>query len=140
MQMEIRLDCAGIDWTAVAGTLKQVGMGYHEPALHRTAFENSWARVFIYSDGRMIGFGRAMCDGAYQAAVYDVAVVPDCQTKGVGKMIMETILENLPPCNLILYATPGKEGFYEKLAFRKMKTGMARFRDAGRMRARGFTE
>ena len=43
-------------------------------------------------------------------------------------------------CNVILYATPGKEGFYEKSGFRRMKTGMARFIKDASMRERGFTE
>jgi hypothetical protein len=49
-------------------------------------------------------------------------------------------LNRLPPCNVILYASPGKEGFYEKHGLRKMKTGMARFTNADRMKTRGFTE
>jgi len=39
-----------------------------------------------------------------------------------------------------LYASPGKEGFYEKQGFRKMKTGMACFIHREAMSERGFTE
>jgi len=81
----------------------------------------------------MIGFGRAISDGAYQAAVYDVAVVPEFQKMGIGKIIMEKILERLSGCNVILYAAPGKEDFYLKLGLRKMKTGMALFRNPEKM-------
>ena len=35
----------------------------------------------------MIGFGRAISDGTYQAAIYDVAVNPDFQKKGLGNII-----------------------------------------------------
>ncbi len=50
------------------------------------------------------------------------------------------ILHHVSHCNVILYASPGKEGFYEKHGFRKMKTGMARFTKSEAMREGGFTE
>lgn len=53
---------------------------------------------------------------------------------------METILDRLPTCNVILYASPGKEGFYEKHGFRRMKTGMALFKNSASMKDKGFTE
>ena len=88
----------------------------------------------------MIGFGRAISGGVYQAAIYDCAVVPDFQGKGIGRIIMKNILSKVSHCNVILYASPGKEGFYQKHEFRKMKTGMARFIKSEPMRERGFTE
>jgi hypothetical protein len=39
-----------------------------------------------------------------------------------------------------LYASPGKEKFYETLHFQKMKTGMAHFSKADAMAEKGFTE
>jgi hypothetical protein len=42
----------------------------------------------------------------------------------------------LPGCNVILYASPGKEDFYRKLGLRRMKTGMARFQNPGAMARR----
>ncbi len=89
-------------------------------------FKIDWT-VFLYHDNRMIGFGRAISDGAYQAGIYDVAVEPEFQNKGIGNMIIENILEKIPDCNVILYASPGKEGFYFKNSFRRTKTGMALF-------------
>lgn len=140
MDIEIKTDCFGVDWKVVSDTLKSVGMGYHEPGLHKKAFENSYVSVFLYYDRQMIGFGRAISDGAYQAAIYDVAVKTDFQKKGLGKTIVENIMARLPGCTIILYATPGKEGFYRKNGFRKMKTGMAHFIHPEKMAEKGFTE
>jgi GNAT superfamily N-acetyltransferase len=139
-RLEIKLDCSDVDWAAVSETLKAVGMGYHAPEVHRRAFEASHTTVFVYLADRLIGFGRALSDGEYQAAVYDCAVVPDHQGKGVGATVMKRILERISHCNVILYATPGKEGFYETTGFRKMKSGMALFTNSAAMTARGFTE
>jgi ribosomal protein S18 acetylase RimI-like enzyme len=115
-------------------------MGYHDPDVHRQAFEASHTTIFVYSDGNMIGFGRAISDGAYQAAIYDCAVIPEFQGKGIGKLIVQSILQHVSHCNIILYASPGKEGFYEKYGFRKMKTGMALFKEGAAMKEGGFTD
>jgi hypothetical protein len=53
---------------------------------------------------------------------------------------MKTTLARLSQCNIILYASPGREEFYRKLGLRKMKTGMALFRKAEIMKEKGFTE
>jgi ribosomal protein S18 acetylase RimI-like enzyme len=139
MEVDIKLDCEGVDWTAVRNTLKCVGMGYYEPEEHRRAFEASHTTVFVYHGDHMIGFGRAISDDVYQAAIYDCAVLPEFQGRGIGATIMQNIMRRIPHCNVILYATPGKEGFYEKHGFRRMKTGMARFQKDTSMRERGFT-
>jgi len=140
MTLQTKHDCSGVDWQAVADILKSVGMGHYAPEIHRQAFEASHTTVFVYANGKLAGFGRAISDGAYQAAVYDCAVVESYQGQGLGRLIMEHILARLPAGNVILYASPGKEGFYEKHGFRKMKTGMALFQKSELMKARGFTE
>jgi len=88
----------------------------------------------------MVGFGRAISDGAYQAAMYDVAVVKEYQGNGLGKLIIQQLLKKLQGMNVILYASPGKEHFYTKQGFRKMKTGMAHFVNGDAMAEKGFTE
>jgi len=140
MEVDVKQDCTGVDWKAVSETLKCVGMGYYEPDVHKRAFEASHTTVFVYHADRLIGFGRAISDGAYQAAIYDCAVLPEFQGKGIGTTIMKNILPRISHCNIILYASPGKEGFYQKYGFRKMKTGMAYFKKNEAMRDRGFTE
>jgi len=140
MEIDVVYDCSKTDWKVVSQTLKRVGMAFEEPEIHRKAFEASHTTVFIYRAGQLIGFGRAISDGVYQAAVYDVAVIPEFQKMGIGKIIMQKILERLTGCNVILYASPGREEFYRKLGLRKMKTGMALFRNPQKMKDRDFTD
>ena len=140
MDLDIKQDCSGVDWISVSETLKSVGMGYHDPDVHRKAFEASHTTVFVYNCGKLIGFGRAISDGAYQAAIYDCAVIPEYQGTGIGKIIMQNILRRISHCNIILYASPGREWFYQKHGFRKMKTGMALFKKEAAMREGGFTD
>jgi len=140
MVIELKFDCSGVDWQKVSDTLRDGGMAHFEASQHRKAFENSHTTVFAYHDDQLIGFGRAISDGVFQAAIYDVAINPDYQGKGLGRTIMKNIIARLPKVNIILYASPGKEGFYVKLDFRKMKTGMALFNNAEDMSQRGFTQ
>ncbi|MBB6217971.1 ribosomal protein S18 acetylase RimI-like enzyme [Anaerosolibacter carboniphilus] len=140
MNIEIKNNCLNIDWSYVSETLKKVGMAYYDAKIHKKAFENSHTVVFVFDNGILIGFGRAISDGVYQAAIYDVAVLPEYQGKGIGKIIVNNILKHLPNCNFILYASPGKEVFYEKLNFKKMKTGMALFQNAEIMQKKDFIE
>lgn len=140
MQPEIRFDCNGVNWQLVANTLQEVGMAHYAPEIHQQAFEASHTVVFLYHNQQMIGFGRAISDGAYQAAVYDVAVLPQYQGHGLGRTIMQAILSRVSHCNVILYASIGKEPFYRSLDFRMMKTGMALFKQVETMAAKGFTD
>ena len=140
MELTIRYECAGVDWREVAAILRSVGMGVYAPEQHQKAFTASYATVFVYHDGKLIGFGRAIADGVYQAAFYDCAVAIEYQGQGIGRTIVAHLLDRVAGCNVILFASPGKEGFYERLEFRRMKTGMALFKNSEVMRERGFIE
>ncbi|MCU7494046.1 MAG: GNAT family N-acetyltransferase [Ignavibacteria bacterium] len=138
MDFRIQENCEGIDWLQVREYLKDAGMGYYEAHLHEKAFRSSYAVVFVFNAGKLAGFGRAISDGAYQAAIYDVVVLPEFRDRGLGRLIISHIIEKVESCNIILYASPGKEGFYSKLGFSAMKTGMARFLNPVKMKEKGM--
>ncbi|MHB8205108.1 MAG: GNAT family N-acetyltransferase, partial [Desulfomonilaceae bacterium] len=60
METGMKFDCSEEDWKRVSKTLKRVGMAHYAPEVHKKAFENSHAIVFIYHDDELIGFGRAI--------------------------------------------------------------------------------
>ncbi|MGG7213559.1 GNAT family N-acetyltransferase [Clostridium nigeriense] len=138
MSIKVQNNCANINWHEVRNILKTVGMSYVDVDIHKKSFENSYTVVFIFDDEKLIGFGRSISDGVRQSAIYDIATLPEYQGKGIGKLIIENIIKNTPTCNFILYASPGKEGFYESLGFRKLKTGMGLFIDMERMKNKNF--
>lgn len=138
MNIIIKKDCNNIDWSEVIKILKTVGMSYVDEELHRKSFENSYTVVFIFDNEKLIGFGRAISDALRQSAIYDLAILPEYQGLGIGKLIIENIVNNTPTCNFILYASPGKEGFYEALGFSKLKTGMGLFINTEIMKSRNF--
>ena len=59
------------------------------------------------------------------AVICDLAVHPDFQANGVGTAILETLTQKVRHhLRIILYAKPGKESFYMKRGFNRMKTAM----------------
>jgi len=140
MDLRIQENCENIDWNQIRDYLKLVGMGYHKPESHKKAFLNSLSVVFIFDHEKLIGFGRAISDGAYQAAIYDVVVIPEYQRQGIGRLIMERISQRVSNCNMILYANLGREEFYAKMGFHLMKTAMAKFLRPEVMKEKGFIQ
>lgn len=140
MDLRIQEHCENIDWNQIRDYLKLVGMGYHKPESHKKAFLNSFSVVFIFDHEKLIGFGRAISDGAYQAAIYDVVVIPEYQRQGIGRLLMERISQRVSNCNMILYANLGREEFYAKMDFHLMKTAMAKFLRPEVMKEKGFIQ
>lgn len=140
MQYRIQRNGEHIDWQVVCRVLQEAGLAIHPVELTRKAFENSYCKVFVFDNDLLIGVGRAISDGAYQAAIYDIAVLPTYQGKKVGRLIVDEIHKDLQKINIILYASPGKEAFYSKIGYYRMLTGMANFNNESIMREKGFIE
>lgn len=124
MSLKLKFDAKAVDWHEVVNILIKTGLPYHSPEIHKRAFYMSHPVLFVYSDEKLIGFGRAVSDGEYQAAIYDVAVHPGYQRRGIGKMIIRKIIDLCPNCDFLLFAASGTEEFYEKLNFKRSNTGM----------------
>ena len=66
---------------------------------------------------RLVGFARCTGDGILEATVWDVAVHPVYQGLGLGKLLMEYVMESLKEMGLervTLFADPGVISFYER--------------------------
>lgn len=138
MAISIRLGIDGLDWVAVADVIARAPLRKREPEEVRRASEGSFVVCTAWDGEKLVGFGRAISDGEYQSAIYDMAILPEYQGQGVGRQILTALLDRLPSGNVLLYAAPGKEGFYRKHGFDLMRTGMARFVDPEGMRQRGY--
>lgn len=130
---------AGIDWDELSTLYRLAPLGDKPPAGLRTAFTNSRYRWFVREQGRLVGVGRALADGFDAAYLCDIAVLPSHQGTGLGKAIVARLLEQTRGHRkVILYAVPGKEGFYRPFGFRRMKTAMAVFDDQALAIERGY--
>ena len=118
-------DLSGVDWIEAARIFKKAPLGQRDPKQLAKAFKGSFACLAAFEGPKLIGLARALCDGQYQAAIYDVVLLPEYQGTGIGKEIMRRLRAMLPVKNVILYAVPGREGFYAKCGYKKMLTAMA---------------
>ncbi|NHM31600.1 GNAT family N-acetyltransferase [Neobacillus terrae] len=128
MDIQISSDFTDANLDEMRGVYCSVGWTKHTNEIIQQVFEASNVKVLVTVDGRLIGFGRAMTDGFFNAAIYDVVVKKDFQKQGIAKKIMEFLLERLSSVSWIhLISTSGNEEFNRKLGLKKLKTGMARY-------------
>ena len=121
-------DQADINWNHLSELYRVAPLGEKSAANLEIVFSNSRFKCFIYENDKLIGAGRALADGLDCSYICDVAVHPEYQGFGLGKKIVEKLVSlSQGHKKIILYANPGKEGFYSKFGFKKMNTAMAIF-------------
>ncbi len=112
-----------IDWQRVSELFQIVNWGIRSPIEIAQSFSKSTVTCFAKDGDRVVGFGRTVDDGRYYALLVDVVIDPDYQSKGIGKSIVNGLAERLKGYNFItLTAAPNKEGFYQKIGWKKQKS------------------
>lgn len=129
----------GFDWNELQALYRAAPLGNKSAAGLETVFANSRFRVFAFEDGRLVGAGRALADGADCSYICDVAVLPTHQGTGLGKEIVSRLVAlSRGHKKIILYSVPGKEAFYRKFGFRRMLTAMAIFENQAQALESGY--
>ena len=102
-----------------------VGFGRPGTIQIEKALENSIYSVSICIGGEVIGMGRLVGDGARIFYIQDVCIYPAFQGKGIGKLIVEKLLDYIKNNSIAnttvtvgLMSAKGKEEFYHRLGFR----------------------
>lgn len=93
----------------------------------KTAFERSYKVVTAWDGEMLIGACRMLSDGICYAAIFDVGVLPEYQKKGIGKRLMQELLNGEEDMPIHLTSTFGNEDFYKKLGFKKHKTAYSKY-------------
>ena len=134
-------DTRTVDWGELSELYRLAPLGDKPPESLATVFSNSMFACFVYWNGRLVGAGRALADGVDCSYIADVAVHPAHQGQGLGRaIVLELVRRSNRHKKIVLYANPGKEGFYDKLGFLRMRTAMAIFRDPAAAVACGILE
>jgi len=127
-----------INWDELSELYRIAPLGIKLPADLEVVFTNSKFKCFVYQNGSLVGAGRALADGKDCSYICDVAVHPEYQGLGLGRELVQNLVRlSQGHRKIILYASPGKEGFYAKLGFKKMNTAMAIFQDEAKMMKNG---
>jgi len=130
-----------IDFEVLSHLYKVAPLGDKSAKDLEVVFSNSMFKYFVYDEDKLVGVGRALADGVDCSYICDVAIDPKYQSMGIGKAIMEKLIEDSKEHQkIILYSVPTKEKFYKKLGFSKMKTAMAIFQNQDRAKRHGIVE
>jgi aralkylamine N-acetyltransferase len=140
MEYRVVHNCNNVDWNKLVEVISKAGLSAQTVERTELAFRNSALTIFIYDKDILIGSGRAISDGVYQAGIYDIAVLPEYQGKGIGRIIMNELHNGLEGYNVILYARSTAINFYKKIGYSKMLTGMAKFKNTDSARERKLIE
>ena len=130
-----------LDWAELSELYRLAPLGNKSPAWLQTAFSNSMFKFFALENGALIAAGRAVADGVDCSYICDIVVHPSHQGRGLGREIIERLVAaSRGRRTIILYSVPGKEHFYRRFGFRRMRTAMAIFDDADRAASNGYTD
>jgi len=130
MNLKWKFNHNDVDWNELSNLYKIAPLGDKKADDLKVVFLNSMYKCFVYNEGTLVGVGRALADGLDASYICDIAIHPDFQGKGIGKDIVNKLVEfSQGHKKIILYANVGKEPFYAKLGFDKMNTAMAIFKN-----------
>ena len=97
----------------------------------RKALQNGLINVSALYRGELVGMGRLVGDGAMYWYLQEIIVVPQFQGKGIGRMIVNHLIEYARVNSTAGQFTTiggvsarGKEPFYEKLGFEIIPNGI----------------
>ncbi|EOY01518.1 Acyl-CoA N-acyltransferases superfamily protein [Theobroma cacao] len=99
-----------------------VGFPRRDPEKIKLALEHTESMLWVEykKTQKPVAFARATGDGVFNAIIWDVVVDPSFQGIGLGKAVMERLVEELLEkgiCNIALYSEPRVLGFYRPLGF-----------------------
>ena len=115
--LQLYVETDGVIGLARAGNLSKI----------KEAFLHSYKVITTWDGDKIIGAGRLISDGVCYGWIHDMAVRPDCQKTGVGRGIMEHLLDENESLLIGLTSAFGVEEFYHKQGFKKHKTAMAKY-------------
>lgn len=93
------------------------------------AGSNAIVSAVEIGDGTLVGFARALSDGAYRSTIFDLIVALDWRGRGLGQALVERILATaaLERCRRTdLFCREDMVGYYESLGFERSPPGQLR--------------
>ena len=110
-----------------------VGWQFRECSEIKRSIQKSFIVCSAWSNDSLIGFARATGDGIYSVTIWDFAIKPSFQNRGIGKYLLNSLIGKINEHNIpliTLYSELDKKNFYSKLGFEcdsKKIIGMYRY-------------
>ena len=87
-------------------------------------FVNSTIVISAWENDCLVGCVRVLSDKIFRSIIYDLAVKPEYQNRGIGKELVRKCKEYFPNSEWLVETFAMRAGFYEKLGF-KTKAGVS---------------
>ncbi|GKV52717.1 hypothetical protein SLEP1_g59288, partial [Rubroshorea leprosula] len=118
----LRRTISGLNFDHLNSVFVAVGFPRRDPEKIKLALEHTDSLLWVeYSKTQKpVAFARATGDGVFNVIIWDEVVDPSFQGMGLGKAVMERLIEELLQkgiCNVALYSEPRVLGFYRPLGF-----------------------
>lgn len=114
------------DYELVREFLMEVGWEHRvgDPERFRAMIENTDRTVVAWDEQRVVGFGRALCDGVSNGYISMVAVAADRRGQGIGRKLVECLIDGDTNLTWVLRAGRGSEGFWKRMGFTNSSVAM----------------
>lgn len=94
------------------------------PADSLHAWQHSWPALMAIEGERVVGFVRALTDGAITMSIAEMAVEARQRGRGIGRALLDACHALYPTARLDLLATDEARAFYQAYGFGELHVGM----------------
>lgn len=92
MNYEVKYEIITSDFAKIR---ECVGWNKIPDLLVEKAINNSMINISVYDNNKCIGVGRIVGDNVLKGMLTDIMVLPDYQGKGIGKIIVKSLIKQL---------------------------------------------
>ena len=90
------------------------------------AYERSQLVLSVWRGEHLVGVARVLTDGVQASYLCDLAVEPDVQGSGIGRLLIDEVMERCKGTELVLRDSNLSSGFYKHLGFTQVDNGWVR--------------
>ncbi|MCU5463390.1 MULTISPECIES: GNAT family N-acetyltransferase [Bacillus cereus group] len=90
--------------------------------------KQSWYAIYAFKEQQLIGMGRIISDGVITGIICGVGVLPEYQSIGIGKEIIERLVQRCEKNKVIpqLMCVEKLQSYYESVGFEAFSIGMTK--------------
>ena len=90
--------------------------------------KQSWYVIYAFKEQQLIGMGRVISDGVITGIICGVCVLPEYQSIGIGKEIVERLIQHCEQNKVIpqLMCVENLQSYYESIGFEAFSIGMTK--------------
>jgi ribosomal protein S18 acetylase RimI-like enzyme len=84
-------------------------------------FINSTLVVSAWDNNKLVGVIRVLSDKIIRSNIYDLVVLPEYQSQGIGRTLLKKCLDKFPDTAWVIETTKERQSFYEQFGFNENK-------------------